>query len=90
MLDPRFSPLSPTQIEILRAYGVKEFYAKPTKIISVGQKNYDFFIVLKGAISIRNTGDEDQEIVRFGVNQFTGSSSILSGRASDLNAITIE
>lgn len=90
MLDPRFSPLSPTQIEILRAYGAKEFYDKPTKIISVGQKNYDFFIVLKGAISIRNAGDKDQEIVRFGVNQFTGSSSILSGRASDLDAIAIE
>ncbi|MEM8565417.1 MAG: FAD-dependent oxidoreductase [Bacteroidota bacterium] len=90
MLDPRFLPLSPTQIEILRSYGMNEFYDKPTKIISVGQKNYDFFIILKGAVSIRNTGDEDQEIIRFGVNHFTGSSSILSGRASDLNAITIE
>ncbi|MEM6845443.1 MAG: FAD-dependent oxidoreductase [Bacteroidota bacterium] len=89
MTQPSFTELSPTQIETLKAYGKKEVYKEPTILVELGQKNYDFFIVLDGAVHVKNAKDDEHEITSHEANQFTGSTSMLSGRASELVAQTI-
>ncbi|MEM0994193.1 MAG: FAD-dependent oxidoreductase [Bacteroidota bacterium] len=86
MSQKSFTTLSPTQIETLKAYGEKAFYGEPTTLVNLGQKDYDFFIVLEGAIHIKNAESDEEVIAKHEANHFTGSSSILSGRASELFA----
>jgi len=89
-MDPRLTELSALQIETLRSFGEEEHYPTLTCLINFGDRNYDFFVILEGGICIKNADDPTNSLVKHGVNQFTGSSNILSNRASELRAETIE
>ncbi len=87
-MDIRLPELSAHQIETLRKYGVEEQYTTSTCLVNFGDRDYDFYVILEGGICIKNADDPTNSVVEHGVNQFTGSSNILSNRASELSAET--
>ncbi len=88
MLDPRFPELNTKQIQNLKPYGLEEHFSSPTRVFSLGDTNYDFFIVLKGSVSITDAGDDSKIIVEHTVNQFSGDSGMLSTRRALFHATT--
>jgi len=90
MTDPRFPELSTKQISNLKPYGTEEHFSSPTRVFSLGDTNYDFFVILKGTIDITDAGDETVKIVEHTVNQFSGDSGMLSTRRALFHATTGE
>lgn len=88
MIDLRFPELTTKQLDNLSKYGVEEHFDKPTTVFKLGDYNYDFFVVLKGGITIADAGDESKVIVQHAVNQFSGDTGMLSNRRALFNAIT--
>lgn len=88
MEDPRFPELSQRQIAILKNYGEVELYTEETRIFSLGDLKYDFFVVLSGAISIEDPYNDNNVIVTHEKNEFTGDSGMLSHRGAQFHAIT--
>jgi thioredoxin reductase (NADPH) len=85
--DSRFPELTQRQIQHLRPYGKEEHFSEDTLVFAVGELNYDFFIVLDGEVSIKNTYDQDSIVVIHKKNEFTGDSSMLSNRSAQFNGI---
>ncbi|MFK7756551.1 MAG: FAD-dependent oxidoreductase [Flavobacteriales bacterium] len=88
MIDPRFPELTLKQINSLKAFGTEEHFPTPTRVFSLGDTNYDFFVILKGCISITDAGREGKEVVEHTVNQFSGDSGMLSTRRALFHATT--
>lgn len=80
MTDPRFPILTQKQINTLKAYGDIVNFESDTMLFQVGDRDYDFYIVLEGSIAIKETHDSDKVLVTHEVNEFTGDNSMLSNR----------
>ncbi|MEM9362889.1 MAG: FAD-dependent oxidoreductase [Bacteroidota bacterium] len=88
MKDPRFPELTSRQIGILKEYGQIESYPPETLVFTLGELQYDFFVVLSGEISIEDPYNNNGVIVVHGKNEFTGDSGMLSNRGAQFHAIT--
>ena len=87
MKDPRFPELNSRQIEILKEYGAIESYGQPTRIFTLGDLQYDFFVVMAGEVTIEDPYNDNKLIVAHQKNEFTGDSGMLSNRAAQFHAI---
>lgn len=88
MKDPRFPELTHDQVTKLKTYGSVEDYVEPTRVFTLGDNQYDFFVILKGCIEI-NDPYNNTTIVTHGKYEFTGDSGMLSNRAAQFHADTV-
>lgn len=86
MTDPRFPILTQKQITTLKAYGEIINFESETVLFQVGDRDYDFYIVLEGEIAMKDNHDEDKVLVTHGINEFTGDNSMLSSRRIPFSA----
>jgi thioredoxin reductase (NADPH) len=86
MTDPRFPILTQKQINILKEYGDIISFENETVLFQVGDRDYDFYIVLEGEIIMKDTHDQNKVIVTHGINEFTGDNSMLSSRRIPFSA----
>ena len=87
MNDPRFPELTHSQVEKLKKYGVVESYEEATRVFSLGDHQYDFFVILKGKINIDDPYNKTT-IVTHGKYEFTGDNGMLSNRGAQFHATT--
>lgn len=87
MSDPRFPELTQRQITILKEHGKTEFFRLDTRVFSLGDLQYDFFVVLDGSISIEDPTNNNKVIVEHQKNEFSGDSGMLSNRSAQFHAI---
>ncbi|WP_299604630.1 FAD-dependent oxidoreductase [uncultured Aquimarina sp.] len=85
MTDSRFPVLTQKQIHIFKEYGTFLDFETETPIFNVGDKDYDFFIVIKGEVYIKDESGAEKIIVTHGINEFTGDNSMLSDRKAQFN-----
>ncbi|MGB7396042.1 MAG: cyclic nucleotide-binding domain-containing protein, partial [Pricia sp.] len=86
MSDPRFPELTQNQIATLKQYGTVEDYDSETRVFELGDLQYDFFVVLKGSVTIDDPYNPGNVIVEHGKNEFTGDSGMLSNRGAQFHA----
>ncbi len=87
MNDPRFPELTQSQIHILKQHGITESFNVDTRVFSLGDLQYDFFVVLNGIISIEDPANDNTVIVEHQKNEFSGDSGMLSNRSAQFHAI---
>ena len=87
MKDARFPELTARQIGVLKNYGEIENFAETTTLFSIGDQQYDFFVVMAGSITIENPADQHKPITIHKKNEFTGDSGMLSLRSSQFNGV---
>ncbi|WP_240905138.1 FAD-dependent oxidoreductase [Flagellimonas oceani] len=90
MTDPRFPILTQKQITTLKAYGDIINFESETVLFQVGDRDYDFYIVLEGQVAIKDTHDRDKVLVTHEVNEFTGDNSMLSSRRIPFSGHALE
>ena len=88
MKDPRFPELTQRQINTLKPFGEIECHQDGVRVFTLGDLQYDFFVVLEGAVVIQDPYNE-AEIVTHYKNEFTGDSGMLSNRAAQFHAVTV-
>ncbi|MEM6895034.1 MAG: FAD-dependent oxidoreductase [Bacteroidota bacterium] len=88
MKDPRFPELTQRQINTLKPLGEVECHQDGVRVFTLGDLQYDFFVVLEGAVVIQDPYNE-AEIVTHRKNEFTGDSGMLSNRAAQFHAVTV-
>lgn len=88
MTDPRFPILTQKQITTLKKFGSQITFESETVIVKVGDREYDFYVVLQGEICIKDPLNEDFIIVTHGINEFSGDNSMLSNRSIPFSATT--
>lgn len=87
MKDPRFPELTQRQINTLKKYGSVEDFEEDTRVFTLGDLQYDFFVVLQGEVSIEDPYNDNNIIVTHGKNEFSGDSGMLSNRGAQFHAI---
>lgn len=83
--DPRLFPVL-TEAQIRHLPGVEERVPDGTVLIAEGQQDYDFFVVLEGAVDILQ---ESRLIVRHEPGEFVGDPHTLSRRAAVVSAVAV-
>jgi thioredoxin reductase (NADPH) len=80
--------LDETQLDVLSRYGHEREVAAGQTLVSPGDTDYDFFVVLRGEIEIlHGVGTATERlIVRFGPGGFVGSLSNLTGQTVQVTA----
>ncbi|QEE50271.1 cyclic nucleotide-binding domain-containing protein [Flavobacterium alkalisoli] len=86
MTDPRFPVLTQKQIATLRGFADLITFEEETAVFRVGDSAYDFYVVLQGAIHIKDPFNENQVLATHGINEFTGDNSMLSERSIPFDA----
>jgi len=86
MTDPRFPVLTQKQISTLKESGTVISFENETTVFKAGDSAYDFYVVLDGAIFIKDPINENQVLASHGVNEFTGDNSMLSDRSIPFSA----
>ncbi|NAY91872.1 FAD-dependent oxidoreductase [Muricauda sp. JGD-17] len=87
MKDARFPELTARQIGILKTYGKIESYGEATRIFTLGDLQYDFFVVMAGEVTIEDPYNDNKLIVAHQKNEFTGDSGMLSNRGAQFHAV---
>ena len=87
MKDPRFPELTQKQINTLKKYGGIENHKEDTRVFTLGDLQYDFFVILNGQVSIEDPSNDNKVIVSHGKNEFSGDSGMLSNRGAQFHAI---
>ena len=86
MTDPRFPALTQKQISTLKESGTVISFENETAVFKAGDSAYDFYVVLDGAIFIKDPINENQVLASHGINEFTGDNSMLSDRSIPFSA----
>ncbi|KGO88455.1 thioredoxin reductase [Flavobacterium rivuli WB 3.3-2 = DSM 21788] len=86
MTDPRFPVLTQKQISTLKQSGTVIRFENETAVFEGGDSAYDFYVVLDGAIFIKDPMNKDQVLATHGINEFTGDNSMLSDRSIPFSA----
>ena len=86
MTDPRFPVLTQKQISTLKESGTVISFENETAVFKAGDSAYDFYVVLDGAIFIKDPINENQVLASHGINEFTGDNSMLSDRSIPFSA----
>lgn len=81
MTDPRFPVLTQKQISILKESGTVMTFEKETAVFEAGDSAYNFYVVLDGAVVIKDPFNENQVLATHSINEFTGDNSMLSDRS---------
>lgn len=81
MSDLRFPELTQKQIALLKQYGDIECYPAEVRLFSLGEAEYDFFVILDGKVIIEDPYNPESIIIELGKNEFTGDIGTLSDRA---------
>ena len=83
--------LTPGQIRRLEPYATREPVRAGQVLFDEGDTRIDFFVVLSGAVAIRQyAGDGFRPVVRHGAGRFAGDISTLNGRAAVVQAVVEE
>jgi thioredoxin reductase (NADPH) len=83
-----FPVLTPAQIARIDRVGTRRDVAQGEVLFDVGEQNTSLFVVLAGAVEIRQpVGDREDVIVVHGPGQFTGEINMLSARRSLVRAL---
>lgn len=90
MTDPRFPVLTQKQISILKESGTVITFEKETAVFEAGDSAYNFYVVLDGAVLIRDPHKENQVLATHGINEFTGDNSMLSDRSIPFSAFALK
>ena len=81
LTDRLFPTLTAAQIARIAALGRRRAVAPGEVLIAAGDRTIPFFLVATGELeTLRQSGDLDTLIIRYGVGQFTGEGSLLTGR----------
>lgn len=88
MTDPRFPVLTQKQINILKEFGSILSFENETAIFEVGDKVYDFYVVLDGEVHIKDLANKNHVLAVHGLHEFTGDNSMLSRRSIPFSAYT--
>src|SRR5438128_242623 len=76
-----FPTLKPKQIERAGAHGQVRQVEEGEILVEAGERNVPFFIIKSGRVEIvRPPGTDEHAVGLLGPGQFTGETSILSGR----------
>lgn len=86
MKDPRFPELNTRQIKVLKEFGNVEYFEERTRVFELGEKEYDFFVVLEGEVSIEDPYNDGAIIVSHKRFEFSGDSGMLSTRGAQFHA----
>jgi len=81
MTDPRFPVLTQKQISILKESGTITTFDEETAVFAAGDSAYNFYVVLDGAVVIKDPFNENQVLATHRINEFTGDNSMLSDRS---------
>ena len=82
-----FPTLSPDQINRLRPHGVEGAVESGDVLFEAGEKDFDFFVVLEGAIEIVNPSTETPtRVTVHEPGEFTGDVDMVGGRSSLVTA----
>lgn len=82
-----FPRLTPEQLGRLEPYGTRERHAEGDILFDEGDTNIDFFVVLSGAVDVRQyVPDGFKTVTRPDAGHFIGDPSTLSGRAAVVQA----
>ncbi|MEM9673194.1 MAG: FAD-dependent oxidoreductase [Bacteroidota bacterium] len=82
-----FPTLSPSQIEQLQRYGEVQSTQVGDILFQVGDKDYDWFVIIAGALEILSNADTNPEVLAVRTaGQFLGEISLLTGQTAFLTA----
>ncbi len=82
-----FPTLSPSQIEQLQRYGEVQSTQIGDILFQVGDKDYDWFVIITGALEILSNADTNPELLAVRTaGQFLGEISLLTGQTAFLTA----
>lgn len=85
--DIAYPILSPSQIAQLQKYGEEQSTQVSDVLFQVGDKDYDWFVIIAGALEIVNNADTNPEILAVRTaGQFLGEISLLTGQTAFLTA----
>ncbi|MBW7674138.1 FAD-dependent oxidoreductase [Chryseobacterium chendengshani] len=90
MTDPRFPVLTQKQISILKESGRVMTFEKETAVFEAGDSAYNFYVILDGAVVIKDPFNENQVLATHGINEFTGDNSMLSDRSIPFSAYALK
>jgi len=86
-----FPTLTTEQIEALRPYGTPEDTERGQVLVAEGDRGFDFFVVLEGAVEItERSGGDESRITLHEAGEFTGDVDMLTGRAALFTATARE
>jgi thioredoxin reductase (NADPH) len=76
MKDQRFTELNTRQVKVLKEFGAVENYKERTQVFELGEKEYDFFVVLEGEVLIEDPYNDGAVIVAYERFEFSGDSGM--------------
>jgi thioredoxin reductase (NADPH) len=86
---PAFPVLSPSQVEMLSAYGEERAVEAGEILFRVGDTAYDLILILEGSAEVIHDygGPEERVIVEHTAGRFLGEYNLLTGQAAYLTAV---
>jgi thioredoxin reductase (NADPH) len=86
---PAFPVLSPSQIEMLSAYGEERTVEAGEVLFRVGDSAYDLLLILEGSAEVIHDfgGPDERVIVEHTAGRFLGEYNLLTGQAAYLTAV---
>jgi thioredoxin reductase (NADPH) len=89
--EQTFPILSREMVERVGRYGTEETVEGGTYLYRIGERNFDFFLVLDGIVDALEVDGAGRNVVlmTYGTFQFSGELSLLSNRAAILSARTV-
>jgi thioredoxin reductase (NADPH) len=86
-----FPVLSSEQIDRLRPYGVEGAIEAGDTLFETGERNFDFFVILEGAVEIKvPTGESPTRVTVHEPGEFTGDIDMVGSRSSLVSAVVRE
>ncbi len=83
-----FPILNPQQLELVGELGNLETFADGHELISVGQRDYPFCVVVKGEVRIIDSSSgTERDVISHGPGGFIGDVDILTGRPAVISAV---
>src|SRR5262245_14798445 len=86
MQDHAYPRLTAGQADCVGRYGARETLSKGQVLYAIGDRGFDFYLVLDGHIDLYDESADDplryRHIVTYGRNQFTGELTLLNGQRS--------
>ncbi|MBW7674285.1 FAD-dependent oxidoreductase [Chryseobacterium chendengshani] len=90
MTDPRSPVLTQKQISILKESGTVMTFEKEIAVFEAGDSAYNFYVILDGAVVIKDPFNKNQVLATHRINEFTGDNSMLSDRSIPFSAYALK
>lgn len=83
-----FPELNDQQIDLVKSLGETQDFHEGDALISVGQKDYPFCVILSGEVRIVDSSSgKDRHVISHGAGGFIGDVDILTGRPAVISAV---